>query len=143
MKVSANLSALKTTRWYEYAVRFVLGGCVTAGAGLIAKHYGPVFGGLFLAFPAIFPASATLVEKHQRQKKRRAGIVDTKRGQEAAGLDAAGATLGSLGLTAFALVVWRLLPGWNVWAVFAMAIAGWLGVSVGLWLIRKKHIAQS
>jgi hypothetical protein len=30
---------------------------------------GPRVGGLFLAFPAIFPASATLVEKHEKQKK--------------------------------------------------------------------------
>jgi hypothetical protein len=42
----------------------LLGGVVTVVAGLLAKHYGPVFGGLFLAFPAIFPASATLVDKH-------------------------------------------------------------------------------
>jgi hypothetical protein len=143
MKVSAKLSALKTIKWYEYAVRFLLGGCVTVVAGLLAKHYGPVFGGLFLAFPAIFPASATLVEKHQRQKKRRAGIVESNRGQEAAGLDAAGATLGSLGLAVFALVIWKLLPVWNVWVVFATAIACWLGVSVGLWWIRKKHFSRS
>jgi len=62
MKVSANFSALKKTKWYEYAVRFLLGGSVTVIAGLLAKYYGPVFGGLFLAFPAIFPASATLVD---------------------------------------------------------------------------------
>ena len=143
MKVSAKLSALKTIKWYEYAVRFLLGGCVTVFAGLLAKHYGPIFGGLFLAFPAIFPASATLVEKHQRQKKQRAGIVKTTRGREAAGLDAAGAMLGSLGLAVFALVIWKLLPVWNVWVVFATAIACWLGVSVGLWLIRKKHFSRS
>jgi hypothetical protein len=36
---------------------------MTAIPGWIASKYGPVVGGLFLAFPAIFPASATLVEK--------------------------------------------------------------------------------
>ena len=76
MKISFDFSALKRTRWYEYALRFFFGGAVTVAAGLIAKHYGPVFGGLFLAFPAIFPASATLVEKHETEKKRRAGIID-------------------------------------------------------------------
>jgi Protein of unknown function (DUF3147) len=91
MKVSANFSALKKTKWYEYAVRFLLGGTVTVVAGLLAKHYGPVFGGLFLAFPAIFPASATLVDKHERQKKHRAGIPQTTRGRQVAGVDAAGA----------------------------------------------------
>jgi hypothetical protein len=143
MKVSAQLSALKTTKWYEYAARFLLGGCVTVVAGLLAKYYGPVFGGLFLAFPAIFPASATLVEKHQRQKKRRAGIIETTRGQQAAGLDAGGAILGSLGLAVFALIIWKLLPVWNVWIVFMTAVVCWLGVSVGLWLIRKKHFSRS
>jgi hypothetical protein len=35
-------------------------------------------------FPAIFPASATLVEKHEREKKRKAGIVNTARSRQAA-----------------------------------------------------------
>ena len=70
MKLSLDLSALKRTRWYEYGLRFFFGGAITVATGLIAKRYGPVFGGLFLAFPAIFPASATLVEKHETEKKR-------------------------------------------------------------------------
>src|SRR6201998_891044 len=73
MRASLNLSALYKTRWYEYAVRFFFGGTVTVVAGLVAKKYGPILGGLFLAFPAIFPASATLVEKHEREKKRQRG----------------------------------------------------------------------
>jgi len=39
---------------------------MTVIAGLIAFRFGPVVGGLFLAFPAIFPASATLIERHGR-----------------------------------------------------------------------------
>jgi hypothetical protein len=66
MAVKLKLSALAEGHWYEYAVRFVLGGAVTMLAGWIATEWGPVIGGLFLAFPAIFPASATLVEKHER-----------------------------------------------------------------------------
>ncbi len=139
MGVSADFSALRKTKWYEYAVRFVLGGSVTVIAGLLAKQYGPVFGGLFLAFPAIFPASATLVEKHEREKKERAGITNTVRGREAAALDAAGAAIGSIGLACFALVMWKLLPAWNVSAVFAAAIAAWLSVSYSLWWVRKHH----
>jgi hypothetical protein len=63
MIVQLNLSALRETRWYEYAIRSMLGGAMTVIAGLIAARFGPVVGGLFLAFPAIFPASATLIEK--------------------------------------------------------------------------------
>src|SRR5579862_4945 len=110
MRISFDLSALKRTRWYEYALRFFFGGAVTVATGLIAKRYGPVFGGLFLAFPAIFPASATLVEKHEREKKQKAGIVHTMRGREAAAVDAKGAALGAIGLCCFAWLVWKLLP---------------------------------
>jgi hypothetical protein len=109
MRVSADFSALKETKWYEFAVRFFFGGAITVITGLLAKHYGPVFGGLFLAFPAIFPASATLVEKHEREKKQRAGIMHTIRGRQSAALDARGAAIGSLGLIVFAIVVWRFL----------------------------------
>jgi hypothetical protein len=136
--ISANFSALKKTKWYEYAVRFVLGGTVTVIAGLLAKSYGPVFGGLFLAFPAIFPASATLIDKHERQKKRSAGIFKTTRGTQAAALDAAGAALGTAGLAAFALVVWKLLPVWGVPGALLTAVAAWLTVSAALWWISKK-----
>ena len=143
MKVSANFSALKKNKWYEYAVRFLLGGSVTVVAGLLAKHYGPVFGGLFLAFPAIFPASATLVDKHERQKKQRAGIPKTMRGRQAAGLDAAGAALGSLGLATFAYIIWKLLPAGNVAMVFVMAVSAWLCVSCALWWLRKRPWSHS
>src|ERR1700731_1450739 len=143
MKVSANFSALKKTKWYEYAVRFLLGGSVTVVAGLLAKHYGPVFGGLFLAFPAIFPASATLVDKHERQKKQRAGIAKTTRGRQVAGVDAAGAALGSLGLATFAWIFWKRRPWGNVAMVFIVAVSGWLCFSCSLWWLRKSHWSHS
>jgi hypothetical protein len=38
------------------------------------KKYGPIAGSMILALPVIFPATATLLEKHDRDKKRRAGI---------------------------------------------------------------------
>jgi hypothetical protein len=143
MKVSADFSALKKTKWHEYAIRFLLGGSVTVVAGLLAKYYGPVFGGLFLAFPAIFPASATLVDKHEREKKQRAGIKQTTRGRQVAGVDAAGAALGSLGLATFAYVMWKLLPVGNVAGVFILAVGAWFCVSVTLWWLRKKHWGPS
>jgi hypothetical protein len=102
-------SALRQTRWHEYLVRFVLGGVMTVVAGVIAARFGPVIGGLFLAFPAIFPASATLIEKHVRERKEKAGLPGARRGKEAAALDAAGATLGSFGLVAFGLVIWLMM----------------------------------
>jgi Protein of unknown function (DUF3147) len=139
MKVTSDLSNLARTRWYEYGARFLFGGAITVIAGLLAKRFGPIFGGLFLAFPAIFPASATLVEKHEREKKRKAGIMNTMRGQQAAALDARGAAMGSFGLACFALLVWRLLPVWNAGIVLFMGLSLWLGVSVLTWRASKRH----
>ena len=56
---------------------------VTVAAGVIADIWGPTAGGLFLAFPAIFCASATLIEAHQRQQKERKGLMGAERGKNA------------------------------------------------------------
>ena len=73
MKIEINIAAIRRSKWYEYVVRFAFGGVVTALAGIIAKRYGPEVGGLFLAFPAIFPATATLLE----EASERAGMSKT------------------------------------------------------------------
>jgi Protein of unknown function (DUF3147) len=142
MTVKFDFSALKRTRWYEYALRFLFGGAVTVLAGVIAKHYGPVFGGLFLAFPAIFPASATLMEKHETEKKHRAGIIDNRRGRKAAALDARGATLGCIALGCFGLALWWLLPRWNAGLSLFAALAIWLALSFSLWRVRRITYAK-
>jgi hypothetical protein len=110
MNIRINPSALRETRWHEYLTRFVLGGLATVATGAIANVFGPETGGLFLAFPAIFSASATLIEKHERERKEKVGLRGTRRGKEAAALDAAGAALGSLGLLAFGAAIWLLAP---------------------------------
>ncbi len=137
MKIGLDIASLKEGRWYEYAVRFLFGGLITAATGLIAKKFGPEVAGLFLAFPAIFPASATLVEKHEREKKEEAGLHGSRRGREVASVDAAGAAIGSLGLVAFGLLMWRMLPEHSAWLVFGLATLLWLTVAVVLWMLRK------
>lgn len=139
MRVSFDFSALRRTKRAEYALRFAFGGSITVIAGLLAKYYGPVIGGLFLAFPAIFPCSATLVEKHEREKKQDAGISGTNRGRQSAALDAAGAAMGSIGLGCFAVVVWKLLPAVNAILILSVALAVWLVVSILVWSIRKGY----
>lgn len=136
MIVRLNPSALRDIRWYQYAIRFALGGAMTVIAGLIASRFGPVVGGLFLAFPAIFPASATLIEKHERERKEKAGLSGARRGKEAAALDAAGTVLGSVGLAAFAVVIW-LLTEQSPSLALALAAAAWLVVAVLGWLVRR------
>ncbi|HTY67439.1 MAG TPA: DUF3147 family protein [Alphaproteobacteria bacterium] len=102
--IKLNLSALSETGWHEYVIRFGLGGLATVVAGAVAKLGGPEVGGLFLALPAIFCASATLIEKHERRRKARQGLTGARRGRDAAALDAAGAALGSVALAGF----WRV-----------------------------------
>ena len=138
MKVHADFSALRRTKWYEYAIRFLFGGIVTAITGLIAKKFGPQVGGLFLAFPAIFPATATLLEKHEKQKKEQKGLNGTKRGRLAAGVDAAGAAMGAGGLLVFALIVWKLLPGRSGSMVLAAATPAWVVVAISIWAAQEK-----
>ncbi len=135
--VQLDLSSLRQTRWYEYATRFLFGGLITAAAGIIARKFGPGVGGLFLAFPAILPASATLIEKHQAEKKQQAGLNGSKRGRVAASLDAAGAATGSVGLVAFALLVWWLTPAHKPYLVLAASALAWFALSVGAWHIRR------
>ena len=95
--IRISFSSLREGRWYKYLVRFALGGVATVLTGLISSRYGASVGGLFLALPVIFCASATLIEKHEIRRKREAGLIGRRRGQEAAALDAAGAALGALG----------------------------------------------
>ena len=138
MRIKVDLSTLGQTKWHDYMVRFLFGGLITALAGIIAKKFGSGIGGLFLAFPAIFPASATLIEKHEREKKESVGLNGTVRGRSAASIDAAGSSMGSIGLLIFALFVWQFMPRNRAWIVLAAATVLWLGVSVAVWQIRKR-----
>ena len=135
--IGFSASSLKEGRWYEYLARFALGGAATVFAGLVSSRYGASIGGLFLALPAIFCASATLIEKHEIRRKREAGMDGRRRGEEAAALDAAGAVLGSLGMLAFA-IVFSLTVERSVAAAFICASLGWLAVSTAGWCVRRK-----
>lgn len=130
-----DLSTLKYVRWSQFAMRFILGGTITVRTGLVTQHWGPIVGGLFLTFPAIFPASATLIERHETEKKQKARIQCHARGRKAAALDAAGAVLGGWGLASFGCIAWLLLPGQPAAWVLTLAGITWLGVSVALWWI--------
>lgn len=138
MLIKTDWSVLRKTKWNDYAVRFVLGGLITAVAGLIARKFGPGVGGLFMAFPAIFPATATLAEEREKDRKRKEGLSGVERGRLAAAAEAAGTAIGSIGLLAFAYVFWKLLPSWRLWLVFVIAILSWTTVTVTLWFARKR-----
>ena len=79
----------------DYLVRFGFGFVISVIAAVIGETAGARVGGLFLAFPAILPATLTLVE-------RKDGI-----GQALS--DVRGATLGAIGMIGFAIVVVALV----------------------------------
>jgi hypothetical protein len=136
MIVRAKMSALKEGRWYEYVIRFILGGATTLIAGVIADKWGPETGGLFLAFPAILCASVTLVESHERREKRQRCVEGHLRGTDAAGLETAGAALGSIGLAIFAAAIWQFAPAFGI-ASLALGSIAWALISVTLWRLRR------
>jgi len=136
MVVRLKWSALGESKWYEYVARFALGGAATVAAGLIADRWGPETGGLFLAFPAIFFASATLIEKHERKRKREKALRGERRGTDAAALDAAGAGWGSLGLMVFGGVVW-ILAARSVPLSLAVGLLAWMLSGVLAWRLRR------
>jgi hypothetical protein len=137
MRIRFDFSNIHRTNTQEYAIRFLLGGIVTLASGLVAHEFGPVAEGLVLAFPAIFPASVTLVEKHETERKRSHGLYGVKRSRRCAALDAMGAALGSIGLVAFAAVGWRALPSFGAATVLCGATVAWLLVSLLAWRIRR------
>src|SRR5437588_11245386 len=139
MRIKIDPKSLTQTTGYECAIRFALGGATTVLAGLVAKKFGPAVGGLFLAIPALFPASATLVEKHEREKKTQKGLEGEERGREAASLDALGASIGAVGLCVFAVTVWLLLPEHSAWQVLVGASMMWFVSSFALWFLREQR----
>jgi len=137
MKIKIDSKQIRESRWYEYVARFVFGGAITAIAGIIATRYGPGIGGLFLAFPAILPATATLIKKHETEKKEQAGKSGEVSGRRAAGVDAAGAAMGCAGLVVFGAIVWKALPGGYLPLVLLAATLGWFVTAVAVWLARE------
>ncbi len=141
MNIRLQISAIKQTKWYEYLIRFVFGGLVTAAAGLVAKQYGPVVGGLFLAFPSIFPASITLVQAHSKEKQEKKGEDEQdseQKGRQDAGKTAEGAALGSFGLLAFAVILWKLSLRLPPWLVLLLALVAWFVTGFLAWWIYQK-----
>lgn len=115
--------AAGSIRLREYAIRFLFGMAVTLVAVLAGKVGGSSVGGLFLAFPAILPATLTLIEK--------------KEGRRRAQEDGTGAIAGGFGLIAFALAGSSALSLLHLagGVALAAAVAAWLVVSVGALLL--------
>jgi hypothetical protein len=100
--------ALRKQSPRDYFIRFAFGAVISAVAPAVAIVVGARIGGTLLAFPAILPASLTLIER--------------KSGRDEAVVDSKGAALGGVALVVFAIVAARALPRLN--AVAALTVAG-------------------
>jgi hypothetical protein len=104
-----------------YLTRFLFGAGISLAAGWIGMRFGPVVGGIFLGFPAILPASLTLIEK--------------KEGREQAAIDSEGAVLGAIAMVAFALVAALWVTQLGVVTTLVVALVVWLVVAAVLYVL--------
>jgi hypothetical protein len=121
--VGVKLENFKEADAREYAVRFAFGAAIAVIAGVVTLLLGPRAGGLFLAFPAILPASLTLIERHDGNREARADVV--------------GAILGSAGMLAFAIVAYFALPRMHPAATLGLALLAWAVVSTALFFLSR------
>lgn len=109
--------SLRSIRPREYVVRFVFGAAVALVAALVGELAGLRAGGVLLAFPAILPATLTLIEHKEGRRRARE--------------DDIGAVAGGVGMVAFALVGWLALSRleWGGPAGLAAAFVAWALIS--------------
>jgi hypothetical protein len=119
MNAGLSLRRLRKIRPLEHALRFCFGGAITAAALKLTEVYGPGVGGLFLAFPALLPATATRLGQHD---SRRAAFDEAR-----------GTIAGSVGLVSFPLVVWIAAGKFADRTTLVLALGSWLVVSALAW----------
>jgi len=113
-----SLRGLKEKKPRDYIVRFAFGAAISLIGALISLKY-LLFGGMFLAFPAILPASLTLVERDAGRKE--------------AAIDAEGAIIGACGLLAFALVAAFGIKPLGAFTALVLAALAWLLAAVAIY----------
>lgn len=106
------LSRLRRVRLRDYLVRFAMGATISVVAAVVGKVIGVRFGGTLLAFPAILPASLTLIQEEE--------------GTRRADRDAIGAILGAVGLVVFGMIGEATFGRTDPVLALALAILGWL-----------------
>ena len=130
-----NLNALKRQGPRDYLMRFAFGAVIAAVAGIAGLGMGDKMGGVLLAFPAILPASLTLIER--------------KEGRRIAAIDAMGAILGSIALIGFAITASLGLRHWGGVGLAAAALV-WMVLASALYVLivwlprrRKRPLARA
>ncbi|HLZ94564.1 MAG TPA: DUF3147 family protein [Candidatus Dormibacteraeota bacterium] len=124
-----DVPALKKHRVSDYVTRFAFGAGISAAAAIVSLVLGVKVGGVLLGFPAILPASLTLIER--------------KEGRDEATVDALAAILGSVALVVFAVIAGLALTRFSGLVALLLAAAAWLVVALALyvsilWLPRRR-----
>jgi hypothetical protein len=112
---------LKEVGASDLVVRFAFGALISVVAAVVGLLWNAKAGGMFLAFPAILPATLTLIEK--KQSKREAEEDDE------------GATLGSVAMFAFAATATWALTALPAGLSLAAASGAWLSVAALLYVV--------
>jgi hypothetical protein len=139
VRLRVQITSLRATTPMQYAQRFLFGGLVTVVATLIADKWGPVVGGMFLAFPGIFPAGVSLVEEHKTERESQEGKVGVILARGEASVEATGASAGTWGLAAFGLVIWKESALHSLPVVLACAGSAWVALSWTAWMVRDRR----
>jgi hypothetical protein len=121
-------SSLQDVRPADLLIRFAFGAGVSAVAAVLGIVVGVRFGGVFLAFPAILPATLTLIEEEESTRR----TID----------DDLGAVLGATALVLFAVLAWRLIPPLGAAWALSTASVGWLGLAVLLFLVVRWFVGR-
>ncbi len=117
----------------DLLIRFGFGAAISALAGVVSVLAGSEPGGILLAFPAILPATLTLIEKEESE--RQAEDFDV------------GSILSAAALASYAIVAWQYVDEGSTPVVLAVATAIWLLTAVVLYLglrliVRQKPLHQ-
>lgn len=112
----------------DLLIRFGFGAAISAVAGIVSVAAGSEPGGILLAFPAILPATLTLIEKEETER-------------QAEDLDV-GSILGAAALAAFAVVVWQYIGSGSAPVVLVSTTAAWLAAAVLLYLVLRVVVVR-
>ncbi|MHB1988000.1 MAG: DUF3147 family protein [Acidimicrobiales bacterium] len=115
-----DVGQLRETRWQDLVIRFGFGAAVSVVAGVVGLSLGARVGGLLLAFPAILPATLTLIAKEE--------------GEERSFHDLQGTVAGACGLVGFGVVASFTIGHLNVLVGLGLALVAWCVVAGVLYL---------
>lgn len=114
------LHDLKDVPRRDLYIRFAFGAAISTAASIIGLGAGSRIGGIFLAFPAILPATLTLIEKEHSVRS--------------AENDDLGSILGAAALAVFGGLTWFLVRHDGAPIGLSAAALAWLATAVALYL---------